>query len=153
MKNIALACIGAVGSSIAAIFGGWDDAVLTLLIFMLLDYLSGLIVAGVFHKSPKTKNGALESWAGLKGLFRKGGILLVVLIAARLDLHLGTNFVRDAVVIAFIVNETLSIIENLGLMGVPIPKVLINAIEVLKQRSEETIPPEMDPPDEDEPEE
>ena len=86
-------------------------------------------------------------------MFRKGGILLVVLIAARLDLHLGTSFVRDAVVIAFIVNETLSIIENLGLMGVPIPKVLINAIEVLKQRSEESIPPGMETPDEDEPEE
>lgn len=138
MKNILLACTGAVGASIASVFGGWDDAVVTLLIFMLADYVTGLIVAGVFHKSPKTENGALESKAGLKGLLRKGGVLLVVLIACRLDILLQTSFVRDSVVIAFISNETLSIIENLGLMGVPIPKVIMNAIEVLKKRGEET---------------
>jgi len=147
MKNIYLACTGAVGASIASIFGGWDDAVLTLLIFMLVDYLTGLIVAAVFHNSPKTDSGALESKAGLKGLFRKGGVLLVVLIAARLDIMIGTNFVRDAVVIAFVVNEAISIIENLGLMGVPIPKVIINAIEVLKKKSDTTVPPELEPPD------
>ena len=137
MKSITLACIGMVGASIAGLFGGWDHAVVTLVIFMLIDYVSGLVVAGIFHKSPKTESGALESKAGLKGLFRKGGILLVVLIAARLDMLIGTNFVRDAVVIAFVVNETLSIIENLGLMGVPIPKVILNAIEILKQKAEE----------------
>mgnify|MGYP002625915499 CR=1 FL=1 len=137
MKYLTLACIGTVGASIAGLFGGWDHAVITLVIFMLIDYISGLVVAGIFHKSPKSENGALESKAGLKGLFRKGGILLVVLIAARLDIMIGTNFVRDAVVIAFVVNETLSIIENLGLMGVPIPKVILNAIEILKQKAEE----------------
>lgn len=137
MKNILLACTGAVGASIASIFGGWDDAVLTLLIFMLADYITGLIVAGIFHKSPKTATGALESHAGLKGLLRKGGILLVVLIACRLDILLQTNFVRDSVVIAFISNEVLSIIENLGLMGVPIPKVIMNAIEVLRHKAKE----------------
>ena len=137
MKNVILACTGAVGASIASIFGGWDDAVITLLIFMLADYVTGLIVAGVFHNSPKTSTGALESHAGLKGLLRKGGVLLVVLIACRLDILLQTSFVRDSVVIAFISNETLSIIENLGLMGVPIPKVIMNAIEVLRRKSNE----------------
>lgn len=136
MKNLFAASIGAAGAAIASLWGGWDHALLTLLIFMGVDYLSGLIVAGVFKASPKSATGALESWAGLKGLFRKGGILLVVLIAARLDLLIGTNFVRDAVVISFIVNETLSIIENLGLMGVPIPKPLVNAIAVLKEKAD-----------------
>ena len=89
MKYLTLVCIGTVGASIAGLFGGWDHAVVTLVIFMLIDYVSGLVVAGIFHKSPKSENGALESKAGLKGLFRKGGILLVVLIAARLDLQIG----------------------------------------------------------------
>lgn len=137
MKSFLLcAGVGAIGAGIASLFGGWDHAVVTLLIFMAIDYVTGLVVAGIFHRSPKTENGALESKAGLKGLFRKGGILLVVLIAVRLDLLIGTNFVRDAVVIAFVVNEVLSIIENLGLMGVPIPKPLIDAIELLRKKTE-----------------
>lgn len=137
VKNVLCIGLGAVGAGIAGLFGGWDTALITLMIFILADYVTGLIVAGVFHASPKTENGALESRAGLKGLLRKGGMLLVVLIAVRLDLMLGYHFIRDGVVIAFIANEGLSIIENLGLMGVPIPKPLINAIEVLKKRADE----------------
>ena len=62
--------------------------------------------------------------------------LLIVLVACHLDTVMGSNFIRDATVIAFIANETLSIIENAGLMGVPIPKALTGAIEILKQKSE-----------------
>ena len=136
MKEGILTFIGVVGSFFATIFGGWDSAMITLLIFMGLDYLTGLIVAGVFKKSPKTENGALESRAGLKGLIRKGVMLLVVLVACRLDVVLGSEFVRNAVIIAFIVNETISIIENAGLMGVPIPSAIKKAIEILKSKSE-----------------
>ena len=75
----------------------------------------------------------------LKGLCRKGVTLLVVLVACRLDLVMGSNFIRDAVVIAFIANETISIIENAGLMGVPIPKVIMRAIEVLKDKAESEV--------------
>ena len=128
--------IGVIGSTVAALFGGWDAALVTLVIFMGIDYLTGLIVAGVFHNSEKTANGALESRAGWKGLCRKGVTLLVVLVACRLDLIMGSNFIRDAVVIAFIANETISIIENAGLMGIPIPAVIIKAIEVLKNKAE-----------------
>ncbi len=136
MKSYLLcAGVGAIGAGIAGLFGGFDAALITLIIFMGIDYVTGLIVAGVFHNSPKTKNGALESKAGLKGLLRKGGMLLVVLVACRLDLMLGAHFIRDAVVIALISNEALSIVENLGLMGVPIPAPIINAIEVLKNRA------------------
>lgn len=131
--------IGIIGSGIAALFGGFDAALITLVIFMGIDYITGLIVAGVFHKSCKTENGALESLAGWKGICRKGVTLLVVLVACRLDLIMGSNFIRDAVVIAFIANETISIIENAGLMGIPIPSVIIKAIEVLKKKSEDEI--------------
>ena len=136
MKEGICTGIGVVGGFIASLFGGWDAALVTLLIFMGIDYLTGLIVAGVFKNSEKTENGALESRAGWKGLCRKGVTLLVVLVACRLDLVMGSNFIRDAVVIAFIANETISIVENAGLMGIPIPAVITKAVEVLKNKTE-----------------
>ena len=123
MKSWFTTLIGVIGGFIASLFGGWDAALVTLIIFMAIDYITGLIVAGVFHNSEKTANGALESRAGWKGLCRKGVTLLVVLVACRLDLVMGSNFIRDAVIIAFVANETISIIENAGLMGIPIPEI------------------------------
>ena len=140
MKNGICTIVGVVGSFIASLFGGWDTALVTLMIFMAVDYITGLVVAGVFHKSPKTDGGTLESRAGWKGLCRRGMTLLVVLVACRLDLIMGSNFIRDATIIAFIANETISIIENAGLMGAPIPGVLVKAIEVLKQKADGETP-------------
>lgn len=134
---VIMTVLGAVGGVIASWFGGWDAALQTLVILMLIDYVTGLIVAGVFKKSTKTDSGALESKAGFKGLLRKGVALLVVLIACRLDMLIGTSFVRDAVVIAYCINEILSIVENAGLMGVPIPEPITKAIEILKNKNEE----------------
>ena len=143
MKEMICVAAGVLGSGVAALFGGWDSALTTLVIFMGIDYLTGLLVAGVFKRSPKTADGALESRAGWKGLVRKGVTLLIVLVATRLDLAIGSDsFIRDAAVIAFVVNETLSIIENAGLMGVPVPEVIVRAIEVLKRRSDKEVPPD-----------
>lgn len=128
---------GVVGSFIASLFGGWDTALTTLLLFMGIDYLTGLIVAGVFHRSPKTETGALESRTGLKGLIRKFTMLLFVLVGYRLDVAVGTTYIRDAVCIAFMANELLSIVENAGLMGVPIPAVITNAIDILSKKGED----------------
>ncbi len=123
------------GSFIASLWGGWSTGLSTLLLFMAVDYLSGMVVAGVFHHSTKTESGALESNAGFKGLCKKGMILLYVLIAYRLDLIIGTNYIRDTVVIGFVANEALSIVENAGLMGVPLPEQITKAIEVLKNKN------------------
>ena len=125
------------GGAGGSLYGGWDAALQTLILFMAVDYVTGLIVAGVFHASPKSRTGALESRAGWKGLIRKGETLLIVLVACRLDAVMATSFVRDAVVIGFICNETISIVENAGLMGLPIPAALTKAVDILKQRSEE----------------
>lgn len=137
MKNAICTTAGAIGGVIASLFGGWDAGLATLVMFMTIDYVSGLVVAGVFHNSKKTTSGALESKAGWKGLCRKGMSLLFVLIAYRLDLAIGSNYIRDAVIIGFIVNETISIVENAGLMGVPLPKVINKAIDILTSKSEE----------------
>lgn len=136
MKDSICTVIGLIGGTIAALFGGWDTALQTLVIFMAIDYITGLVVAGVFHASPKTKTGALESKAGWKGLIRKGETLLIVLVACQLDAVIGGSFVRDAAIIGFSANEAISIVENAGLMGLPIPAAITKAIDILKQRAE-----------------
>lgn len=135
MKSGILTSIGVAGGLIASLFGGWDSALMTLIIFMGIDYVTGLMVAGIFRRSAKSETGALESRAGWKVLCRKGVALLVVLVACRLDLTMGSDFIRDAVVIAFSVNEVISIVENAGLMGVPIPAAITKAIEVLNAKT------------------
>lgn len=136
MKNILCTTAGAAGSFIVSVFGGWDTAIGTLILFMAVDFLSGLAVAGVFHKSVKTESGTLESKAGFKGLCRKCMTLLFVLVAHRLDLSLGTPYIRDTVIIGFMANELISIVENAGLMGLPLPQVLIRAIDILNKKSQ-----------------
>lgn len=139
MKQTICSVLGVVGSAIAFFFGGWDAGLATLLIFMGLDYISGLIVAGVFKNSPKTDTGSLESKAGWKGLCRKCMTLIFVLVAYRLDLVIGTNYIRDAVIIAFIANETISLVENAGLMGLPLPAVITKAIDILQKKTESEV--------------
>ena len=128
---------GVIGGMISQAFGGWDAALATLIAFMAIDYVTGLIVAGVFQASDKSETGALNSVACWQGLLKKGMTLVIVLVAARLDIVLGTAFVRDAVVIAYIVNETISIIENAGLMGLPVPDVIMQAIEQLQGKGDD----------------
>lgn len=136
MKNTVVAGIGIIGSFISTLLGGWDTGLATLCILMAVDYITGWIVAGVFKNSEKSESGGLSSTAGFKGLAKKGVMLLFVLMAYRLDLTVGSTYIRDAVIIAFIANEVISITENAGLMGIPIPAVIIKAIDVLKSRED-----------------
>ena len=131
-KTYICSFLGVLGSIIAGFFGGWDAGMVTLITFMCIDYVRGVIVAGVFKKSKKSKQGALSSKVGWIGLCKKVMTMLIVVVAYRLDLLINTDYIRDAVVIGFCVNELISIIENAGLMGIPLPHVLYDAIEVLK---------------------
>jgi len=128
--------LGVIGGFIGQLFNGWDSALNTLIACMLIDYITGIIVAAVFKNSPKTDGGSLKSVVGFKGLCKKGVTLLIVLLSVRLDLVLSTTFIKDAVVICYTCNEIISIVENAGLMGVPIPKVIREAIEILKSKTE-----------------
>lgn len=136
-KNIISCVIGILAAFFTSLIGGWSTGLATLLIFMGIDYLSGLIVAAVFQNSKKSKSGALDSRAGWRGLCRKGMVLLIVLIANRLDLLLGSNYIRDAVIISFCINEVLSIAENAALMGIKLPSVITKSLDILKDKSEE----------------
>jgi len=135
MKETICTMLGVIGSFIAGLFGGFDASMVTLLVFMGIDYITCLIVAAA-NKSPKSKSGGLSSAIGLKGLAKKCVVLMLVLVSARLDLTLGTSYIRDAVCIGFMVNELLSIIENAGLLGVPLPAALKNAIEILQNKND-----------------
>lgn len=126
-----------IGAGISWAFGGWDAALGALLICITVDYISGSLVALVFHKSAKTETGAYNSAYGLKGLCKKGLMLLFVLVAVQMDRVLGTAYVRDAVCIGFCTNEVLSIIENLGLAGVPMPQAVIKALELLQKKADQ----------------
>ena len=134
MKESLCTAVGIVGSAFCWTFGGWDSAIAALLICMAVDYVSGSLVALVFHKSSKTESGAYNSLYGLKGLCKKGLMLLFVLVAVQIDRILGTDYVRDAVCIGFCANEILSIIENMGLAGIPMPEAVIKALEQLQNR-------------------
>lgn len=137
MRISICAAAGVVGGIIATFFGGWSDGLTTLVIFMIIDYISGFVVAGVFKKSRKTESGALESRAGWKGLCRKCMTLVLVLVAYRLDLLRGEGtLIRDAVTIGFTINEGLSILENAVLMGLKVPEPLRKALEVLAPQAE-----------------
>ena len=136
IKTLVCTVLGAIGGMIAHLFGGWTDDMMTLIIFMAIDFVMGLIVAGVFHMSNKSQSGTLNSHAGWIGLCKKCVVLLFVLIAHRLDMLLGSDYIRTTAIIGFIANEVISIAENAGLMGIPLPEVIVKAIEVLKHREE-----------------
>lgn len=134
---IVLTAISAVGAALVEALGGWDRSLQILIGFMALDYLLGVVIALVWKVSPKSPDGTFESRASLKGLFRKGGILAVVYVGAQLDILTGSRgYIRTAVILFFLANEGFSIIENLGIMGLPMPTVIKEAFAAIKKQSE-----------------
>lgn len=135
MKQTICTALGLLGAAVSWAFGGWDAALAALVICMAVDYISGSVVALVFHNSTKSETGSYNSGYGLKGLCKKGLMLLFVLAAVQVDRLMGADYVRDAVCIGFCTNEVLSIVENLGLAGVPMPQAVIKALEQLQNKS------------------
>ena len=122
---------------ISTLFGGWAQPMVVLLVAIALDYVSGVIVALFFHNSPNTEGGGLSSTVGFKGLLRKCVMIFFVAMAYQLDKIIGTqSMIRDAVAIFFIANEAVSLVENAGLMGIPVPKIILTGIEVLKGKAD-----------------
>lgn len=100
---------------------------------MLLDYITGLIVAGAFGKSNKTGTGRLSSRASAEGIFRKTGIIMIIIMVNQIESTIQMDYMTNSVFIFFLTSECLSVLENLGLMGVPYPAKLKEALEVLKE--------------------
>lgn len=132
IKNTVLALLSSVGGAVAVSFGGWDASVKILLGIMALDYATGLLLAALWQKSPKTEGGGLSSAAGFKGLVRKAAILGLVWLAALLDRAIQTNYIRTTVSLFFLANEAISVIENTALMGIPYPAFVKKMLEELR---------------------
>ena len=133
MKEWICMIAGIVGGFITTLLGGWDSALATLVVFMGIDFVTGLVTA-VMGKSKHSQSGTLNSKAGWIGLAKKFCILLMVVVGVRIDILLGTTYIRDTVCISFCLNELLSIIENATLMGIPFPPVIKKAIDVLQTK-------------------
>lgn len=136
LKNLFCTICAGISSVILLLFGDLSMPFYILLIFMIIDFVSGLILSGIFKKSTKTENGGLSSSVGWKGLIKKCLILVMVIIANQLDILLQVNYIRNVVIIGFATNELISIVENMGLMGIYIPKPIEKAIEILKDKAE-----------------
>lgn len=136
IKLFIISVFGCVGGSIIKVLGGWSEDLTTLLILMGIDFLLGLLIATFWKKSNKSKSGTLNSTSAWLGLLKKGVALLIVLVGYRLDVTLGVDYIKTAVVMAFIVNELISIVENLGIMGVKYPEVIKKAIDVLTSKTD-----------------
>ena len=127
----------AIGAALGAAFAGWSWTPMhtVLVIFMLVDYISGVMVAAL-GLSPKSETGKLSSKAGFIGLAKKCFIVFFVLLGAALDSALGTTVIQSMIICMYIANEGLSIIENATLLGMPVPKALANALEVMREKSD-----------------
>ena len=136
IKNAVLCFFAAAGSVIANALGGWDSALSVLVAMMIADYVTGVLVDLIWHRSNKTDDGTLSSKAGFKGLCKKGVIILIVWLAVLLDDAMGANYVRTAVILFFIGNEGLSLFENVGLMGMPYPALLKKALQALRDKGD-----------------
>ncbi len=137
LKFYVCTVLGMIGGAIVSLFGGWTADLVTLIIFMIIDFAMGIALALIWHKSAKSESGALSSKACWKGLCKKLATLAFVAMATRIDIMIGVSYVRSATIIGFIVNEMISITENAGLMGVPFPEIMIKTIDVLKSKLDE----------------
>lgn len=113
----------------------WPISLKVLIICMLIDYITGIVVAGVFKKSKKSQGGAIESRVGFKGLCRKGSILLVILVGAQLDNLIGSEFIKNVVTVCYLSNEIISINENISLMGLDTVPIIELVAKMLKKNS------------------
>lgn len=113
-------------------FSLWRVPQIVLICVMMCDYITGVLKA-CYMRSSKTESGGLSSDVGFRGLAKKGVILIIVFVCGLIDLTLSTNIFINAVTFAFIANEILSIIENAGEMGIPLPEILTKMIDLLKK--------------------
>ena len=137
MWDKVLKTMAALGGAIAGFFGEWSTVLTVLIVAMVVDYISGMIVAAA-GKSPKTESGGLNSKIGFIGLAKKGMILLVVLTGTLLDKAVGnaTSVFQTAVACFYVANEGVSILENAALIGLPVPEVILRALDDMKHKGE-----------------
>ena len=133
LKNIVSIITGAIGSLLINLIGKPTDDLIILLVLMIIDLIVGFIISAIWQKSTKTDSGKLSSRVMFKGIVKKFFTLIIVVIAFQLDKLLVLNVIRHIVIIAFIVEEILSITENIAITGIKIPTIITKALDVLEK--------------------
>ena len=124
---------GAIGSLLINLIGKPTDDLIILLVLMIIDLIVGFLISAIWQKSTKTDSGKLSSRVMFKGIVKKFLTLVIVVIAYQLDILLAMSVIRHIVIIAFIVEEVLSITENIAITGIKIPTIITKALDVLEK--------------------
>lgn len=133
LKSIVSIVTGTIGSLLINLIGKPTDDLIILIVLMIIDLIVGFLISAIWQKSSKTDSGKLSSSVMFKGIIKKFFTLVIVVIAYQLDILLAMNVIRHIVIIAFIVEEVLSITENIAITGIKIPSVITKALDVLEK--------------------
>lgn len=124
---------GTIGSLLINLIGKPTDELIILIVLMIIDLIVGFLISAIWQKSSKTDSGKLSSSVMFKGIIKKFFTLVIVVIAYQLDILLAMNVIRHIVIIAFTVEEVLSITENIAITGIKIPTIITKALDVLEK--------------------
>ena len=133
VKQVISLVIGALTTGLLKVIGEPTQDLKILLLLMVIDLIDGFTVSAVWHKSSKTKSGKVSSKVMFKGIVKKILTLVLVVVAYQIDILLGYNVIRHVVIIAFIVQEIISIIENISITGIKSPGIITKALDVLER--------------------
>ena len=132
VKQVISLVIGALTTGLLKVIGEPTQD-LKILLLMVIDLIVGFTVSAVWHKSSKTKSGKVSSKVMFKGIVKKILTLVLVVVAYQIDILLGYDVIRHIVIIAFIVQEIISIIENVTITGIKAPNIITTALDVLER--------------------
>jgi toxin secretion/phage lysis holin len=139
LKNIVSIASGAIGSLLINLIGKPTDDLIILIVLMIIDLVVGFLISAIWQKSSKTDSGKLSSSVMFKGIVKKFFTLVIVVISFQLDKLLVMNVIRHIVIIAFIVEEILSITENIAITGIKIPVIITKALDVLEKEVKSSV--------------
>ena len=133
VKQVISLVIGALTTGLLKVIGEPTQDLKILLLLMVIDLIVGFTVSAVWHKSSKTKSGKVSSKVMFKGIVKKILTLVLVVVAYQIDILLGYDVIRHIAIIAFIVQEIISIIENIAITGIKSPEIITKALDVLER--------------------
>ena len=133
VKQVFSLVIGALTTGLLKVIGEPTQDLKILLLLMVLDLIVGFTVSAVWHKSSKTKSGKVSSKVMFKGIVKKILTLVLVVVAYQIDILLGYNVIKHVAIIAFIVQEIISIIENIAITGIKAPDIITKALDILER--------------------
>ena len=139
VKQVLSLVIGALTTGIFKVIGEPTQDLKILLLLMVIDLIVGFTVSAVWHKSSKTKSGKVSSKVMFKGIVKKILTLVLVVVAYQIDILLGYDVIRHVVIIAFIVQEIISIIENIAITGIKAPDIITKALDILERSVKDEI--------------